>query len=88
MKQNQCRTLFSTHFGTDIKKILDKRNDKLLFEKVKFFRSKIINLDEDHFLYDHKLQPEICVESDALKVVKAAGFPRVALEEAKELLAE
>ena len=88
VKQNQCRTLFSTHFGTDIKKILDKRNDKLLFEKVKFFRSKIINLDEDHFLYDHKLQPGVCVESDALKVVKAAGFPRVALEEAKELLAE
>ena len=83
---NQCRTLFATHFGEEIDRLIKKRSEPVLLEKIKFFQSKMIELDKVNFYYDYKMVPGICTKSDAIKVARLAGFPESALEEAEEIL--
>ncbi|CCD23471.1 mismatch repair ATPase MSH1 NDAI_0B04370 [Naumovozyma dairenensis CBS 421] len=83
---NSCRSLFATHFGTELKKIIDEQKDKAISDSVSFYRSGIIELGKGEFIYDHKLRSGICQKSDAIKVARTAGFPEEALEEAIKLL--
>ncbi|CDF91505.1 ZYBA0S12-00452g1_1 [Zygosaccharomyces bailii CLIB 213] len=86
IKHNVCRTLFATHFGRELKELLQNRKEPDLTDKIKFYRTGIVETSEATFLYDHKLRPGICEKSDALRVAKAAGFPEEALRAAKEVL--
>lgn len=86
LENNQCRTLFATHFGQELKHIIDSKCTKGLREKIKFYQSGITDLGGNNFCYDHKLKPGICMKSDAIRVAELAGFPTEALQEAREIL--
>lgn len=85
-KQNQCRTLFATHFGEELQKFIECKPLEILYKKVRFFQSKIVEVDRTNFYYDYKMRPGICTKSDAIKVAQLAGFPESALIEAENLL--
>ncbi|EJS43473.1 msh1p [Saccharomyces arboricola H-6] len=86
LENNQCRTLFATHFGQELKQIIDRKCAKDLREKIKFYQSGITDLGGNNFCYNHKLKPGICMKSDAIRVAELAGFPTEALQEAREIL--
>lgn len=86
LENNQCRTLFATHFGQELKQIIDNKCSKGMREKVKFYQSGITDLGGNNFCYNHKLKPGICTKSDAIRVAELAGFPMEALKEAREIL--
>lgn len=86
LENNQCRTLFATHFGQELKQIIDNKCSKGMSEKVKFYQSGITDLGGNNFCYNHKLKPGICTKSDAIRVAELAGFPMEALKEAREIL--
>lgn len=86
-EQNQCRTLFATHFGEELNNLIQRRPGTILSKKVKFFQSKMIEIDRVKFYYDYRMVPGICTKSDAIKVARSAGFPESVLEEAERILA-
>ncbi|CAI4063875.1 hypothetical protein SKDZ_08G1660 [Saccharomyces kudriavzevii ZP591] len=86
LENNQCRTLFATHFGQELKQIIDSKCATGLREKIKFYQSGITDLGGNNFCYNHKLKPGICMKSDAIRVAELAGFPAEALQEAREIL--
>ncbi|CAI4039496.1 hypothetical protein SMKI_08G1630 [Saccharomyces mikatae IFO 1815] len=86
IENNQCRTLFATHFGQELKQIIDNKCAKGMREKIKFYQSGITDLGGNNFCYNHKLKPGICMKSDAIRVAELAGFPMEALQEAREIL--
>ncbi|GMM54451.1 mismatch repair ATPase [Maudiozyma humilis] len=83
---NRCRALFATHFGEDIHKIIKDKNDAVLQNKVSFYQSKVVDVDQDNFFYDYRMVPGISQRSDAIKVAKLAGFPESALQQAESIL--
>ncbi|EDO18587.1 hypothetical protein Kpol_1048p17 [Vanderwaltozyma polyspora DSM 70294] len=88
IKHNRCRTLFATHFGRELKAIIDEQNDEILKRKIRFFKTGIVEMNETSFYYDHKLKEGVCMNSDAIRVAKSAGFPEEALKDANELLSK
>lgn len=84
--RNQCRSLFATHFGNELQHVVESKCDEPFKEKLHFYKSDIVELDKDHFYYDHKLKPGICSKSDAIKVARIAGFPEEALKTAQSVL--
>lgn len=86
IEQNRCRSLFATHFGQELHQIIEGKCALEIKQKIKFYKSGIVEMTDTDFFYDHKLKPGICTKSDAVRVAKTAGFPEKALESARELL--
>lgn len=88
MEHNKCRTLFATHFGKEIKTILENSKDesyKLLALQIKYYQTSVLKLENNRFMYDYKLKPGICEKSDAFNVAKMAGFPYEVLQVVQNL---
>ncbi|SGZ47942.1 CIC11C00000002648 [Sungouiella intermedia] len=77
LQKNKCRTLFATHFGKEIKTLLE--SDDISLKSLRFYRTKILEHPGDNgkvkFLFDHTLEPGISKRSYALEVARLAGFP-------------
>ncbi|SCU87708.1 LAFA_0E08350g1_1 [Lachancea sp. 'fantastica'] len=86
IEKNRCRSLFATHFGKELHSLIELKCESSLREQVSYYQSAVHDDGGDSFLYDHKLTPGICEKSDAIKVALKAGFPKSALEDAKEVL--
>lgn len=85
LQTNKCRTLFATHFGTELKALLD--TDKVLQSNVRFYRTTVQKSDgQDNITFDHKLEPGISERSYAFEVAKLAGFPDHSLKHAERAL--
>ncbi|CUS22313.1 LAQU0S05e02564g1_1 [Lachancea quebecensis] len=84
--QNQCRSLFATHFGQELKMLVDGHCDEAIRKKISYYKSGIYDMGGDDFCYDHSLVPGICDNSDAIRVAMRAGFPKEALANAREAL--
>ncbi|KAI5962435.1 uncharacterized protein KGF55_003511 [Candida pseudojiufengensis] len=85
LKKNKCRTLFATHFGVELDKLLKSSNEDQSL--IKFYRTRVLkpkNEQEAAFI-DHTLEPGISERSYAFEVAKKAGFPNFALEEAETI---
>lgn len=90
LKTNKCRTLFATHFGTELKKMLDQ--DGVDQTSIRFMRTKVVETEsksgeELPIRFNHKLEPGISDRSYAFEVAKLAGFPSHSLEHAGRALA-
>ncbi|KAK6204957.1 muts domain V-domain-containing protein [Scheffersomyces amazonensis] len=81
--KNKCRTLFATHFGLELKQLMEE-ND-INQTNMKFLRTRVLIEDEidKKIIIDHNLEPGISERSYALEVAAMAGFPKSALENAK-----
>ncbi|KAK6460086.1 muts domain V-domain-containing protein [Scheffersomyces coipomensis] len=84
---NKCRTLFATHFGIELKKLLEE--NKIDQNKIEFLRTRVLSNDIDtlttdlaNIIIDHTLEPGISERSFALEVAAMAGFPEAALKNA------
>lgn len=75
LTQSKCRTLFATHFGPELKEMLDGFNVNQ--NNLRWLKTRKI---------DHQLEPGISPHSGALEVAKQAGFPQKALEIAEDAL--
>lgn len=85
LQKNKCRTLFATHFGTELKKLLDA--DEISQANVRFYRTKVHKADgAENISFDHTLEPGISERSYAFEVAKLAGFPDYSLDHAKRAL--
>lgn len=89
VKTNKCRVLFATHFGREIRELLDK--DGVTEELLLFYRTKIIeHVDQNggvkSYSFDHELEPGISERSYAFEVARLAGFPANALKDAERVL--
>ena len=88
IEHNKCRTLFATHFGKEMKSIIDKSKDesyKRLNSRIKYYQTNILKLENNKLMYNYKLRPGICEKSDAFNVAKMAGFPYKALQVVHDL---
>lgn len=84
---NKCRTLFATHFGNEIKALLDR--DGASQTNLRFFRTRILEVPTPEgpaIRFDHTLEPGISEQSYALEVARLAGFPERSLEVAQRAL--
>lgn len=83
--RNKCRTLFATHFGRELKALLDLEGVDQ--RSLRFFRTKIVEVDtgdsQPEIRFDHSLEPGISDRSYAIEVARLAGFPRYSLDVAK-----
>lgn len=84
--RNQCRSLFATHFGQELKTLVDNHCDEAVRKKISYYRSGVYDTGGDDFCYDHSLTPGICNNSDAIRVAMRAGFPKEALDNARKAL--
>lgn len=78
-KDNQCRTLFATHYGKELLDLLEKDGSNLTH--IRFYKTKVVNLN-GKLLFDRKLEPGICERSYAIEVAELAGFPKHSLQHA------
>ncbi|CAL9735158.1 DNA mismatch repair protein Msh1p, mitochondrial [Monosporozyma servazzii] len=88
VEHNKCRTLFATHFGKEMKHIIEHQNDdsnSTMKSQIKYCQSSTLQLQDGGFIYDYKLKPGICEKSDALNVARMAGFPIEALQVVENL---
>lgn len=79
---NRCRTLFATHFGHELKALLDK--DKINQKNMRYFQTRVEA--DGPLVFDHRLRPGISERSHAFEVAKMAGFPEPALRVAARAL--
>ncbi|CEP61814.1 mismatch repair ATPase MSH1 LALA0_S04e01310g [Lachancea lanzarotensis] len=86
IEKNECRSLFATHFGKELRTLIESKCKPSFKERVSYYQSAVHDGGGDTFFYDHKLTPGICEKSDAIKVALKAGFPKSAIEDAKEIL--
>lgn len=85
LQTNKCRTLFATHFGAELKKLLD--TDKVSQTNVRFYRTKVHTKEGlPNISFDHTLEPGISERSYAFEVAKLAGFPNHSLKHAERAL--
>lgn len=85
LEENKCRTLFATHFGLELKGLLEEHNVSERW--IRYYRTQVIQKSNDQgeqqlVRFDHKLQPGISERSYAFEVAKLAGFPEKALTRA------
>ncbi|KAI5948920.1 hypothetical protein KGF57_005113 [Candida theae] len=85
LTKTKCRTLFATHFGNELRDILQTRNvDQKCLE---FYKTTAFKFDCNSPLrIDHTLVPGISDRSYAIEVARNAGFPVETLEESEEVL--
>ncbi|SCV02832.1 LAME_0H05578g1_1 [Lachancea meyersii CBS 8951] len=86
IEQNGCRSLFATHFGKELQRLIDIKCEPAIRERVSYYQSTVHDREGGKFLYDHQLTPGVCEKSDAIKVALKAGFPKGALNDAEEVL--
>ena len=89
VKKNKCRTLFATHFGREIKDLLEA--DKVDQSSIRFRKTKIVEQKDQEtsvptILFDYALEDGISDRSYAFEVARLAGFPSYALEYANRAL--
>ncbi|GEQ69368.1 hypothetical protein JCM33374_g3039 [Metschnikowia sp. JCM 33374] len=84
LEVNKCRTLFATHFGTELKTLLDKDNVKQ--NKVRFYKTQVVKNSDGKHIFKHVLEPGISKKSYAIEVAELAGFPKSALAHAERAL--
>lgn len=98
---NKCRTLFATHFGTELHGLLEARAPKKSMEyfctDIDFFEpppadvsataSKLPSLTSA-FSFSHKLRKGVSVDSHGLRIAVMAGLPLEAVQFAQEAFAE
>ncbi|SCU85490.1 LADA_0D07822g1_1 [Lachancea dasiensis] len=86
IERNKCRSLFATHFGTELQALVRGKCHPEQQQKISFYQSAVLDVGENEFYYDHRLTPGVCTQSDAIKVALRAGFPRDSLLHAEEVL--
>lgn len=79
VQNNQCRTLFATHYGKELTDLLDR--DHVDQCHIRFYKTKV-EKGPDRLLFDRRLEPGISERSFAIEVAKLAGFPEQSLEHA------
>ncbi|KAF7582223.1 MutS domain V family protein [Clavispora lusitaniae] len=89
VKKNKCRTLFATHFGREIKDLLEA--DKVDQSSIRFRKTKIVEQKDQEtsvptISFDYALEDGISDRSYAFEVARLAGFPSYALEYANRAL--
>ncbi|ANZ75186.1 BA75_02260T0 [Komagataella pastoris] len=84
-KRIKCRTLFATHYGTELQALLLK--DPAFMESIEFQTTRIIELEKDNsipitdrIIFDHRLKPGISAHSFGLEIAELAGFPRESID--------
>lgn len=81
---NKCRTLFATHYGIELDRLLtEDGKDK---SAVEYFQTGVLESSENRFIADHKLRPGISERSYAIEVAKMAGFPSRAIKSAERAI--
>ncbi|OBA23573.1 hypothetical protein METBIDRAFT_76563 [Metschnikowia bicuspidata var. bicuspidata NRRL YB-4993] len=83
LEVNKCRTLFATHFGPELKNLLEI--DKINQSKIRFYKTQVSSSGGKH-IFKHTLVPGISEKSYAVEVAELAGFPRSALKHAERAL--
>lgn len=87
LQSNKCRTLFATHFGHELKNLLE--TDGVSHSNVRFYKTKVVEDESGKDLpirFDHSLVPGISDRSYAFEVAKLAGFPQHSLRHADRAL--
>lgn len=89
LTKNKCRTLFATHYGRELKNLLDV--DAANQSNIRFMKTKIIEHQDKNgkfssILFDYSLEEGISDRSYAFEVARLAGFPAHALEHANRAL--
>lgn len=79
VQDNQCRTLFATHYGKELTDLLDR--DQVDQTHIRFYKTKVMQ-EPDRMLFDRKLEPGVSERSFAIEVAKLAGFPEHSLKHA------
>lgn len=79
VQDNQCRTLFATHYGKELIHLLEK--DQSDQSDIRFYKTKVEKRD-GKLVFDRKLEPGISERSYAIEVAQLAGFPKLSLEHA------
>ncbi|KAF2653337.1 hypothetical protein K491DRAFT_603101 [Lophiostoma macrostomum CBS 122681] len=77
--ENQCRTLFATHFHA----LTDMTRD---FEKLGCYCNDVAEEEDGKFSYVHRLRKGVNRQSHALKVARVAGIPEKAVDVAAQVL--
>lgn len=90
LTKNKCRTLFATHYGLELKALLDA--DSINKSKIRFMKTKIVEHKDKKgkfplILFDYSLEEGISDRSYAFEVARLAGFPLHALDHANRALA-
>lgn len=89
LTKNKCRTLFATHYGLELKNLLDA--DSANQSNIRFMKTKIVEHSDkkgkfSFILFDYSLEDGISDRSYAFEVARLAGFPPHALEHANRAL--
>ncbi|WPK27104.1 hypothetical protein PUMCH_004477 [Australozyma saopauloensis] len=75
-----CRTLFATHYGSELTKLL--KDDNVDRTPFRFFKSTVANKN-GVLTFDFHLQPGISDRSYAIEIARLAGFPNASLQHAQ-----
>lgn len=80
-KKNKCRTLFATHFGQELKNLMDINSQASNYN---FYHTEAL-VSGNSIRFNHKLKPGISISSHGLDVARLAGFPADALNIARDI---
>ncbi|AMD19723.1 HCL428Wp [Eremothecium sinecaudum] len=84
LNNNKCRTLFATHFGSELSQLINSSMPEVNRRKIHFYKSGIKDFKTSYF-YDYNMKKGICDKSDALRVAELSGFPVEAINIARNV---
>lgn len=79
--RTKCRTLFATHYGTEIWNLLDKDTA----ESITPLQASADLDSSGDLIFDYELKKGVSKSSYGLMIAKMAGYPDIALKEAVEV---
>lgn len=90
--RTKCRTLFATHYGGELWDLLRKHvnstNEKeaqSALDGLRFLQASLRVANDGEPIFDYKLKSGITSNSCGLLIAELAGFPEIALNDAKSL---
>lgn len=83
--KNKCRTLFATHYGQEIWKLIKSEFGADTAKAINTLQASAGVSDDGSLIFDYALKPGVSASSYGLMIAKMAGYPESAIREAEQV---
>lgn len=84
--RTKCRVLFATHYGTEIKQLLESENQAGLTDVIRLLMTELSVSPDGKLVFHYNLKEGIATSSRGLLIAELAGFPEAAMKDAHDIV--
>lgn len=84
--RTKCRVLFATHYGTEIKQLLESEKQSGLTDVIRLLMTELSVNPDGKLVFHYNLKEGIATSSRGLLIAELAGFPAAAMKDAHDIV--